>query len=57
MTDLDMARDQLVRSLNAGALVSRVEYRRWNPPGTTFPDGCHNRVSTDGLVAYVWLAD
>jgi hypothetical protein len=57
MTDLDGARDQLVRSLNAGALVSRVEYRRWNPPGTTFPDGCGHQVSTDGLVAYVWLAD
>jgi hypothetical protein len=55
MTDLDLARDQLVASLTAGGVVSHVEYQRWNPPGTTFPDGCGRQVSTDGRVAYVWL--
>jgi hypothetical protein len=54
---LDPARDALVASLTAGGVVSRVEYRRWSPPGTTFPDGCGRPVPTDGLVAYVWLLD
>ena len=55
MTDLDLARDALVASLTAGGVVSRVEYSRWNLPGTTFPDGCGHQVPTDGLVAYLWL--
>jgi hypothetical protein len=55
MTDLDLARDALVASLTAGGVVSRVEYSRWNLPGTTFPDGCGHQVATDGLVAYIWL--
>jgi hypothetical protein len=55
MTDLDQARDALVASLTSGGSVSRVEYRRWSPAGRTFPDGCGRRVSTDGLVAFVWL--
>jgi hypothetical protein len=37
--------------------VSAVEYRLWNPPGTTFPDGYGDQVPTDGLVAYAWLLD
>jgi hypothetical protein len=57
MADLDQARDALAASLVGGGFASRVEYRRWSPPGTTFPDGCGHRVATDGLAAYVWLHD
>jgi hypothetical protein len=57
ISDLDLARDDLVRSLAAGGVVSRVEYRSWYAPGATFPDGCGQQVATDGRVAYVWLLD
>jgi hypothetical protein len=57
ITSLDQARDALVASLTDGGVVSRVEHRRWNPAGTTFPDGCGHPVLTDGMVAYVWLLD
>jgi hypothetical protein len=57
MSDLDLARDQLVASLTAGGMVSRVEYQRWHAPGTTFPDGCRHQVTTDGRVAFIWLLD
>lgn len=55
ISDLDLARDALVGSLHAGGVVTRVEYRQWSPPGTTFPDGCGRPVPTDGRVAYLWL--
>jgi hypothetical protein len=55
IADLDLARDALVTSLVAGGGVTRVEYRSWREPGTTFPDGCGGRVATDGRVAYLWL--
>jgi hypothetical protein len=55
IADLDVAREALVASLVAGGGVARVEYHRWRPAGTTFPDGCGGRVATDGRVAYIWL--
>ncbi|PZR67814.1 MAG: hypothetical protein DLM66_09985 [Candidatus Dormiibacter spiritus] len=55
MTDLDAARDALLTSLVAGAVVSHFEYRRWSAPGSAFPDGCGGQTTSDGRVAYVWL--
>ncbi len=55
MTDLDAARDVLLTSLVASAVVSHFEYRRLSAPGSAFPDGFGGQTTSDGRVAYVWL--